>query len=180
MVISITLVLSACQKTPETPTPGTATPFTPVESTALTTQSPTAPTAANQPEATSELAPDGPATVTQWDDLTLTNVSLPELAGQITSKNAGQVVPLAVWGNPRANTISLSADGQILAVGTDLGATLYDSQSYALIIQIPTPYPVIAIAFSADNDLIAFGQQEGVIDIISKEDLTLVNRLNFT
>lgn len=180
LVMSITLVLSACQKTPETPTAGTATPFTPAESTVQATRSPTATSAGSQPTPTSESAPDGPVIVTEWDDLTLTNVSLPELAGQITPENAAQVVPLAVWGNPRANTISLSADGQVLAVGTDLGATLFDSQSYALIIQILTPYPVTAIAFSADNDLIAFGQQEGAIDIISKEDLTLVNRLNFT
>ena len=53
--------------------------------------------------------------------------ALPELAGEITPENAAQVVPLAVWGNLRANTIALSADGQVLAVGTDLGATLYDS-----------------------------------------------------
>ena len=181
LVMITSLVLSACQESSSTQPVNTPTPFTPAESsaTSIPTQSPTTTSSATQPTPTSEPTPDGPVTVTQWPDLTLANVALPELAGDITPENAAQVVPLAVWGNPRANTIALSADGQVLAVGTDLGATLYDSQSYAQIIQILTPFPVTTIAYSADNTLIAFGQQQGVIDIISKEDLTLVNRLNF-
>ncbi|QRN84215.1 hypothetical protein JR338_05600 [Chloroflexota bacterium] len=175
-----TLVISGCQKTPEAPSL-TATPFTPGQATATPqpTQFPTATSPAAQATATSAPTQGGPVTVTQWDDLTLTNMSLLELAGKITPDNAAQVVPLAVWGNPRANTIAISADGQILAVGNDLGATLYDSISYAQIVQILTPYPVSMIAFSADNQYIAFGQQEGVIDIVSKADMTLLNRLNF-
>lgn len=180
LILITTLLLSACQKAPETTTP-TATPFFPDQATptAAPSQTPTNPSAVSQATPTSSTTPDGPVRVTTWADLTLTNVSLPELAGEITPENAAQVVPLAVWGNLRANTISLSADGQILAVGTDLGATLYDSQSYALIVQILTPYPVKTVAYSEDNKLIALGQEEGVIDIISKEDMTLINRLNF-
>ena len=99
------------------------------------------------------------------------------MGGEITQANAYQVVPLAVWGNPRANTIALSADGQILAVGTDLGAAFYDSQSYALLAQRRTPHPVTAIAYSADQGLIALGQQQGAVDVVVKADLSLLIRL---
>ncbi|MBG0786956.1 MAG: hypothetical protein H0S79_17815, partial [Anaerolineaceae bacterium] len=176
-----TLVLSSCQKTSEATPDFTAAPFTPAQATATPepTQSSIATSPAAQATPTNAPAQSGPVMVTQWDDLTLTNATLPDLAGEITPNKAAQVVPLAVWGNPRANTIALSADGQILAVGNDLGATLYDSISYAQIVQILTPYPVSVIAFSADNQYIAFGQQEGVIDIVSKADMILLNRLNF-
>ena len=181
VLIMTTLVLSGCQNQPEITPSLTATPFTPDQATATPepTQSPTATSPAAEVTTTSAPSQYGPVIITQWDNLSLTNESLPELAGEITPNNAAQVVPLAIWGFPRANTIALSADGQILAVGNDLGAMLYDSISYAQIVQILTPYPVSMIAFSADNQYIAFGQQEGVIDIVSKEDMALLNRLNF-
>ena len=181
LFLSAALVLSACQQTPEITPANTSTPFTPAQSTATPepTPSPTATTPAETALPTSEPGANGPVQVTQWEPLALANVLLPELAGEINPENVHQVVPLAVWGNPRANTIALSADGQILTVGTDLGAALYDSQSYAQIIQILTPNPVSTIAYSQDNELIAFGQQEGVIDVISKDDLTLLTRLTF-
>ncbi len=179
VIIMTTLVLSGCQKHPKLP--ASPSHHHPDQATAHSPANPISDRNLPAAQVTPTSAPtqDGPAAITQWDDLNLTNISLPELAGEITPNNAAQVVPIAVWGNPRANTIALSADGQILAVGNDLGATLYDSISYAQIVQILTPYPVSAIAFSADNQYIAFGQQEGVIDIVSKEDMTLLNRLNF-
>lgn len=177
LCLSAVLVLSACGPTPEITPSNTATPFTPAQSTV--TPSPTATVPATTTPPTSQPTSDAPTQVTHWAPLTLANVDLPALDGEITAKNARQVVPLAIWGTPRANIIALSADGQILAVGTDLGATLYDSQSYAQIGQILTPNPVHTIAYSPDNGLIALGQQQGVIDILSKDDLTLLNRLSF-
>ena len=178
LFLTATLILSACQNTPQATT--TPTPFTPADPTLAPTQAesptntplPTRPTAA---PAISEVPTATP--VDQWGELTYAQTPLPTLAGEITPANAYQVVPLAVWGNPRANTIALSTDGQILAVGTDLGATFYDSQSYALLAQATTPYPVTAIAFSPDQGLIALGQQQGGVDVIVKSDLNLLIRL---
>ena len=178
LFLTATLILSACQNTPQATT--TPTPFTPADPTLAPTQAesptntplPTRPTAA---PAISEVPTATP--VDQWGELTYAQTPLPALAGEITPANAYQVVPLAVWGNPKANTIALSTDGQILAVGTDLGATFYDSQSYALLAQATTPYPVTAIAFSPDQGLIALGQQQGGVDVIVKSDLNLLIRL---
>ena len=181
LLLSAALVLSACQQTSDITPSSTSTPFPPAQSTTTPepSLSPTATASAATTAPTSEADSAQPILITQWEPLTLANVPLPELAGEINAENAHKVVPLAVWGNPRANTLSLSADGQILAVGTDLGATLYDSQSYAQIVQVLTPNPVSTIAYSQDNELIAFGQQQGVIDIVLKDDLTLLNRLTF-
>jgi WD40 repeat protein len=99
------------------------------------------------------------------------------LTGEINQGNAGNVQPLAIWGNGRANVIRLSPNGQALAVGTDLGAVLYDSQTYIRLALWHTPNPVNAIAFSGDNRWIALGQRNGTLDIIDQASLTLNLRL---
>lgn len=179
VILAAALLMAACQTTPGVQNvTDTPTPFTPAQSTQTATQA-AAPTSTPLPTATG--APIQAPTalpVEQWPALTYANTPLPALAGEITPQNAYAVVPLAVWGNPRANTISLSADGQILAVGTDLGAAFYDSQSYALLAQVLTPNPVTSIASSADHNLIALGQQQGVVDVLVKADLTLLMRLS--
>lgn len=84
---------------------------------------------------------------------------------------------MAIWGNGQANVIQLSPNGQALAVGTDLGAVLYDSQTYMRLALWYTPDPVHAIAFSRDNQWIALGQRTGTLDIIDQASLTLNLRL---
>jgi hypothetical protein len=177
MMLITTILLTACQPNPETQATATSTPFTPVQASPTMTQL-AAPTATPAPTATSaptEIPTALPAG--EWPPLTYANAPLSPLAGEITAENAYAVLPLAVWGNPRANTLAISADGQILAIGTDLGADFYDSQSYALIAKALTPHPVTSIAFSPDDGLIALGQEQGLIDVLIKADLSLLIRL---
>jgi WD40 repeat protein len=172
-----TILLTACQPRPDAQATATPTPFTPVQASPTVTQ-PAAPTATLAPTATPAPteAPEA-LPVEEWPPLSYSNTLLPALVGEITPENAYAVLPLAIWGNPRANTLAISADGQILVIGTDLGADFYDSQSYALLAKAHTPHPVTSIAFSPDNGLIALGQEQGLIDIIIKADLTLLIRL---
>jgi WD40 repeat protein len=177
MMLIATILLASCQPGPSAQATASPTPFTPAQASSTATQ-PAEPTATPAPTATS--APtEAPTTLPagEWPPLTYANAPLPPLAGEITAENAYAVLPLAVWGNPRANTLAISADGQILAIGTDLGADFYDSQSYALLAKAHTPHPVTSIAFSPDNGLIALGQEQGLIDVLTKADLSLLIRL---
>jgi WD40 repeat protein len=105
---------------------------------------------------------------------------LPPVEVTITADNIQRISALAVWGKGQANDIALSPDGQILAVGTNIGATLYDSLSYENLALLQTLNPVQSIAFSSDNQLFALGQGKGVIDIIDRRDYSLITRLSPT
>ena len=134
-------------------------------------------TAAQQPTATTTTMPS-PTATQPWTEVGLVQTPLPELAGQIGPGNSGAVALLAIWGNGSAHGISLSPDGQILAVMTDLGAVFYDSISYARLALVPTSLPVKAIAFSADNLQIALGLSDGSIDVITRENFTALTHLD--
>ncbi len=182
-VIILLIALSACQRTPARQ--GTST----LESTMTTETLSTTPAPSNtplkSPTTTPTVTPSAtpsptPTATLHWENQSLAQTPLPPLAGEINPQNVDQVVPIAVWGNGRANDIELSLDGQILVVGTDLGATLYDSQTYARLIMFSTPYPVESITFSASNDWIALGQNTGIVDVIDRRSLTLLVRLSPT
>jgi WD40 repeat protein len=87
---------------------------------------------------------------------------------------------LAVWGHGKANTITLSPDGQRLAVGTGIGVFLYESLDFRLISVLPTPFSVQSIAFSPDSQLMALGQSQGIIDVYELMGPTQVIRINVT
>lgn len=88
-----------------------------------------------------------------------------------------RVDAIAVWGNGKVNTLALSPDNSILAVGTEIGAFLYESQNFIFITFFPTPYAVQSIAFSYDSFSIALGQSEGRIDIYDLLTESLITRL---
>lgn len=118
-----------------------------------------------------------PTETVQWDDQGLSLTPIPSSNEAITAENASRVKALAVWGDGKANTITLSPDGSILGVGTTIGAYFYDSYNFSLINTIPTPYPVDSIAFSADHQLTALGQSQGRIDVYNQQNFTFITRL---
>lgn len=169
----LSLSLTACH--PETVSPPTVSPTQIIAGEEITptltaTPAPTrTATAAQQPTSTTTPLPS-PTATRPWTKVGLAQTPLPGLAGQIGPRNASAVALLAIWGNGRANGISLSPDGQILAVMTNLGAVFYDSSSYAQLALVPTPLPVSAIAFSADNLQIALGLSDGSIEVVARNN----------
>ncbi|MFU8826504.1 MAG: WD40 repeat domain-containing protein [Brevefilum sp.] len=172
------LALGACQgRTPE-PTPSATLTTTPTRTASLT-PSPTAtatPTITPTPAPSDTPAPTPTETMT-WDDQGLSLTPIPRFNEIITADNVTRVEPIAVWGNGKANTLALSPDNEILAVGTGIGVYLYESLNFLFITTLPTPYPVQSIAFAPNQLFLALGQAEGRIDIFDLNTLALINRL---
>jgi WD40 repeat protein len=171
------LLLTSCGKKTSEPIEMTATTLPPSK-TATLTPSPTITPTHTQ---TSTPKPTLSATLTptetvQWDDRGLSLTPVPLFNEIILPENIDRVGVLATWGNGRANTIVLSPDGNILAVGTGIGAILYDSLNFGYITSLQTPFPVHSIAFSPDNLSIALGQSQGRIDVYELERESLVTR----
>jgi len=118
-----------------------------------------------------------PTATIRWDGLALALTPLPPLEEVISVDNADRLQELAVWGTGRANDIALSPDGLNLAVGTNIGAYIYDSLSFQLLKILQTPDGVVSIAFSKDNQWLALGQQNGGIDIYDHAEMRLITRL---
>lgn len=169
-----TLVLGACQGRSPEPTPSASpTPtntFTPSPSaTATPTITPTQlPTDTPTPTPTKTIS---------WDDQGLSLTPIPRFNEVITAENVTRVEPIAMWGHGKANTLALSPDNEILALGTGIGAYLYESLNFLFITTLPTPYPVQSIAFAPNQQSLALGQAEGWIDIFDLNTLTLIDRL---
>jgi WD40 repeat protein len=172
------LLLAACGKKTSGPIEMTATTLPPSKTATLTplpTLTPTrTQTSTPRPTLTRTLTP---TETMQSDDRGLSLTPIPLFNEIILPENVNRVDALAAWGNGRANTIVLSPDGNTLAVGTGIGAFLYDSLNFGYITSLPTPFPVHAIDFSPDNLSIALGQTQGRIDVYELERQTLVTRL---
>jgi WD40 repeat protein len=178
MVLLLALILTACQ--PST-LPPTATPVTEAPS---DTPKPS-PTATLTPSATPSPSPTASATPTltptstlRWEDLALELTPLPSGGESISPENITEVVPMGIWGNGRANDLVLSPDGRILAVATGIGVFLYDSLTYARLALVPTPFPALTIAFTADSSQIAIAQSNGLVSIHGDENFEETARLN--
>jgi WD40 repeat protein len=68
------------------------------------------------------------------------------------------------WG--WARSIAISNDGSSVAVGTDKGVFVFDTESWNLLCSISTEHPVTALAFSPDGRQLAFGLDQGQLMII--------------
>lgn len=176
--LAASLFLTSCQKgTPPSPTEtSTARPSTPTMTPSPTHTVTLTSTITPTPEPTPTASPTPTETV-QSDDRGLSLTPIPLINEIITVDNTDRVDALAIWGNGKANTIALSPDGQILAIGTGIGVYLYDSQNFRFITLLPTPYSVQSIAFSPDNLSIALGQSQGIIDIYELVGESLTARL---
>ncbi|MBW6466355.1 MAG: hypothetical protein K0B06_07630 [Brevefilum sp.] len=172
------LLLASCSKKTSEPAEITTTTQTPSKTLGLTpsdTVSPTrTQTSTPKPTLTATMVP---TETMQWDDRGLSLTPIPLFNESILPENIDRLGVLAAWGNGRANTIVLSPDGNTLAVGTGIGAFLYDSLNFGYITTLPTPFPVQSIGFSPDNLSIALGQSQGIIDIYELERFSLVTRL---
>jgi WD40 repeat protein len=169
------LLFAACGKKSSEPIEMTATDLPPSK-TATLTPLPTS-TQTSTPKPILTPTPTSTETV-QWDDQGLSLTPIPLFNEIILPVNIDRLDALAAWGNGRANTIVLSPDGNTLAVGTGIGAFLYDSLNFGYITSLPTPFPVHSIAFSPDNLFVALGQSQGWIDFYELERQTLVTRLS--
>lgn len=173
------LLFAACgKKTPE-PIEMTATTLPPSKTATLTSLPTITPsrTQTSTPKPILTAMPT-PTETLQSDDRGLSLTPIPLFNEIILPENINRLGALAVWGNGRANTIVLSPDGNTLAVGTGIGAFLYDSLNFGYITSLPTPFPVHSMAFSPDNLSIALGQSQGRIDIYELERQTLVTQLS--
>lgn len=180
LIILGSLTLGACQKPTPEPTPSVTTTKTPTRTVTITS-SPTStrtttPTITPTPEPTNTASPTPTETV-QWDDQGLSLTPIPRFNEVISPDNVDRIEAIAVWGNGKANTIALSLDNSILAVGTGIGAYLYESFNFLFITLLPTPNPVQSIAFAPDNQSIALGQAQGRIDILDLNQQVLITRL---
>lgn len=172
--MTLSLMLTACR--PEA-APLTATPQPTNETTVTATAAPSrTPTLPVTPTVTPTVTAT-PTATPPWEGLTFAQTPLPELAGQITTGNTGFVVPLAIWGTGSPNEIALSPNGQVLAVGTNLGLACYDSLSYARLASYPTTSPVKAIAFASDNLRLALGLADGRVEILDQGDFSPLAQL---
>ena len=170
-ILLLSITLTACQPDSVPSSSPDQTQISSGEDTTPTQTATPAPTntatTVQQPTTTPTLMPS-PTPTQPWTEVSFAQTPIPELAGPIGTDNSGAVALLAIWGNGSVNGISLSPDGQILAVETNLGIAFYDSISYAQLAQIPTSLPVQSIAFSPDNLQVALGLSDGSIEIIDR------------
>ena len=176
LFLGLTTLLAACRPDAVS-TPADASSTETLTSTFRSTATMT-PTAQNTPtlEPTASATPTPTATI-RWDDLLTEQTPLPEFNEVISPENIEDIREFAVWGTGRPNEISLSADGLILAVGTNNGAILYDSLTFQRLSVLHTQSAVVSIAFSLDYQWMALGQNNGQIEIYELEEISLVTRL---
>ena len=113
----------------------------------------------------------------QRDSLNLALTPLPPIHKPISVDNAHRLQALAVWGNPAANLLMLSPDGENLVIGTNFGAYIYDSLTLEFQVILQTSSHVDAIAFSSDGMLIALGQAAYGIDIFEMDQFSHITHL---
>ncbi len=183
LILIFCVFLAGCQKA--TPVPPTHTPtatrtmmptLTPTLTPTPSPSPPAVPTSTQEP--TPRPSPT-PTIIGYRDDLILSNNFLPPLKEAISVENTDQVQAIAAWGTGEANTIALSPDGHFIAVGTNMGAYVYETTNFVLVQIIQTPTAVQTISFSSDGQMIALGQSHHTIDIIDFDDFSLISRLSF-
>jgi hypothetical protein len=120
-VVLISLYLAACQAAAPEPTPTITTTINP---TRTMTVSPS-PTSTRIPTSTRTPTPEPtqtssatPTPTIQWDDRGLSLTPIPLFREVIMPDIVDRVDAIAVWGNGKVNTLALSPDNSILAVGT--------------------------------------------------------------
>jgi WD40 repeat protein len=104
------------------------------------------------------------------------NTPIPLSNHPIARSDASQVVQLARLGKGAANDIAYSPDGSILAVASSLGFYLYNDQQRLLDV-IETDSPVTSLAFSPDNETLAAGLTDGVVQFWRWKDRHLARTL---
>ncbi|MGC8787729.1 MAG: WD40 repeat domain-containing protein [Anaerolineae bacterium] len=82
-----------------------------------------------------------------------------------SSGGATQACEVSRWGIGLNHTVTWSPDGQWLAVGTDSGVYLYDTQAMEPAYYIETQSAVYATRFSPDSSRLAVGLEKGGVEL---------------
>ena len=98
----------------------------------------------------------------------------PKAGIPITIDNIQQIEPLMTWGEGIVSHAILSPDGSKLAFRGNTGVTLFDVKTLQKIRRLVTDSQVISLAFSLDNETLAAGLSNGLIQIFRLSDGGLV------
>jgi WD40 repeat protein len=96
---------------------------------------------------------------------------------KITKENAGLIEVLGRLGRGTIGSIALSPDGTMLSVAGGIGIYLYEYESMELLLYMNTEYSVKSITFSPNGDVLASGNDQGVIALWDVETGRLLRTL---
>lgn len=99
---------------------------------------------------------------------------LPTSLQPISVDSAARVEEVARWGRGLLNSVAWSPDGSTLAVGSSLGAYLYEAETLEAITLLYVGGGVGPVAFSADGQLMAMALSKGLVQLWSVVDGTLL------
>ncbi|MAT42798.1 MAG: hypothetical protein CL609_10680 [Anaerolineaceae bacterium] len=106
--------------------------------------------------------------------LTFNQISFPIRDGEdipklfnmnIETNNAERIIQVANWGIGEVNHLEVSSDRSMIGIATALGVEIYDPYEFRRIAFLDTSTRITTIAFSNNNNLIAVGDKDGVIQL---------------
>ncbi len=164
MLILIVLTSCAGGQTPVIPTSTVTIPPT-----ATFTSSPTlTPTPTFTPTATATpRLPVAPGT----------QMPVPGLA--LSADNLDQVVELARWGNGIITDATYSPNGKLIASGSTLGVSIYESDTLKEILYFETTLTVNSVVFSPDGETLATGLDDKTVQTWSVKDGSLLKTFEY-
>ncbi len=93
----------------------------------------------------------------------------------ISSENVDQLMEMARWGNGIITDAVYSPDGSLIAIGSTLGITIYESDTFEESAHIETDAGVNRIHFSPDGETLAAGLTDNTVKIWNVASGELVN-----
>ncbi len=101
---------------------------------------------------------------------------IPELAN-ITSENANKIQVVSRWNSGIIYDLEYSPDGDLLALSSPSGITIYNSSTKNIIIKINTNAGIFGIDFSPDGTLLAAGSVDKSVTIWKVNDGSLLREM---
>jgi WD40 repeat protein len=95
----------------------------------------------------------------------------------ISAQNAGQVVQLTRWDKSMVSQVAYSPDGHLLAVASSVGIYLYDTKTLTEVRFIEANAPVLSVAFSPDEAILASGLLDKTVRLWRVSDGALLRTL---
>ncbi len=126
---------------------------------------------------TPTLLPPMTPTASSW---TRIGTPVAQTPAVITAGNVTQLAELTRWGKGVINDLAYSRDGRWLAVGTTVGAAIFDAQNPDEVIRfIDTPHSVFSVALSPDGETLAAGVWDYGVQLWRIRDGALLQTLIF-